>query len=599
MIAVALWLDPQVAHGARPHLGWPLEIEGSQYAPVAWTDIAGWNDDDHLQAFDAFRTSCKPIAAQTSDLKSSESKALGGSLRDPCRAARTADVSDDTKARVFFEDNFQPLRISRLGESDGFVTGYYEPVIDGSRTRTDVYTVPVYRRPSNLFVRGFSQDSPNLPNKGQVFRKIGRRKLVPYYDRAEIEDGAIAGRGLEICWLKSQTDLLFTQIQGSARVHLEDGSTLRINYDAYNGYPYTAVGRLLIERNIIPKDQMSMQRIRQWMEENPEGANELRRQNRDYVFFHEVQLSDKDEAVGAQGVPLTPGRSIAVDKSLHVYGTPFFIEGQLPIESEQSKTPFHRLMVAQDTGSAIVGPARADIYFGAGADAGRVSGRLRHSMRFVMLVPKSLDPVVRGHAMPLPDQRPSAKIARLFPQTEKDPPASSPKLAETPAVAPAKQAVKESVKDSVKSAGSVATPPAASASDPSVTQNLTGATAVPLPQPRPEIQPDPARDGAKSSASVADPAAVPAAEAPAAQNPAGAVPLPEPRPAIKSDPAQDVAPAATAVAPPAGVTEAPASPNTIAAAVVPLPEARPEIPSMESDRRSRYHRHHRRFRRMR
>ena len=229
-----------------------------------------------------------------------------------------------------------------------------------------------------------------------MFRKIGRRKLVPYYDRAEIEDGAIAGRGLEICWLKNQTDLLFTQIQGSARVRLEDGSTIRINYDAHNGYPYTAVGRILIDRGIIPKEQMSMQRIREWMDQNPDGAKELRRQNRSYVFFREVQLSDKDEAVGAQGVPLTPGRSIAVDKALHVYGTPFFIEGELPIESEQSKTPFRRLMVAQDTGSAITGPARADIYFGAGADAGRVSGRFRHNMRFVILVPKSLDPVGAG-----------------------------------------------------------------------------------------------------------------------------------------------------------------------------------------------------------
>ncbi len=146
-----------------------------------------------------------------------------------------------------------------------------------------------------------------LPNKGQVFRKIGRRKLVPYYDRAEIEDGAIAGRGLEICWLKDQTDLLFTQIQGSARVRLEDGSTMRINYDAHNGYPYTPVGRILIDRGIIPKEQMSMQKIREWMDQNPDGAKELRRQNRSYVFFREVQLSDKDEAVGAQGVPLTPG----------------------------------------------------------------------------------------------------------------------------------------------------------------------------------------------------------------------------------------------------------------------------------------------------
>src|ERR1700731_4916249 len=163
---------------------------------------------------------------------------------------------------------------------------------------------------------------------------------------------------------------------------------------------------------------MSMQRIREWMDQNPDGANELRRQNRAYVFFREVSLSDKDEAVGAQGVPLTPGRSIAVDSSLHVYGTLFFIEGQLPIDSAQSKTPFRRLMVAQDTGSAITGPARADIYYGAGSEAGRISGRFRHNMRFVMLVPKSLDPLARGRKMPLPDPRPSEKIAKLYPQTD-------------------------------------------------------------------------------------------------------------------------------------------------------------------------------------
>jgi membrane-bound lytic murein transglycosylase A len=424
IVAAALSLWPFAAHAARQHrphlpypqLDWPFELAGGQYSPVAWGDIAGWYEDDLLPAFNAFRASCKPIAAQGKP--ATEPKALGLSLRDPCRAARTAEISDAARARAFFEAQFVPLRISRLGEAEGFVTGYYEPVIEGSRTQTDVYTVPVYRRPSNLFVRGVRADAVGLPNKGQVFRKIGRRKLVPYYDRAEIEDGAIAGRGLEICWLKNQTDLLFTQIQGSARVRLEDGSTLRINYDAHNGYPYTPVGRILIERNIIPRDQMSMHRIREWMEQNPDGANELRRQNRSYVFFREVALSDKDEAVGAQGVPLTPGRSIAVDRSLHVYGTPFFIEGELPIQSEQSKTPFRRLMIAQDTGSAIVGPARADLYFGAGADAGKVSGRLRHGMRFVMLVPKSLDPLARGHAMPVPAERPSAKIAKLFPQTD-------------------------------------------------------------------------------------------------------------------------------------------------------------------------------------
>ncbi len=402
---------------------WPLEISGSQYVPLKWSEVIGWSDDDPLPAFKTFRDSCKSIAAQTKP--SADNKALGTSLRDPCKIARESDISNTAGAREFFEQNFVPLQISRIGEDAGFVTGYYEPVVDGSRTKSDLFQVPLYRRPSNLFVRGFSQASTSLPNKGDVFRKIGRRKLVPYYDRAEIEDGAIAGRGLEVVWLKSETDLLFIQIQGSARVRVQDGSVVRLNYEAHNGYGYTPVGRVLIERGIIPKEQMSMQKIREYMEQDPDAAKELRRQNRSYVFFREVQLSDKDEAVGAQGVPLTAGRSIAVDKSLHVYGTPFFISGDLPIESEKSNTPFRRLMVAQDTGSAIVGPARADIYFGAGVDAGRVAGRLKNAAQFAMLLPRSLDPVARGKTMPLPADRPSERIAKLFPRKDSAQPATA------------------------------------------------------------------------------------------------------------------------------------------------------------------------------
>jgi len=441
-----------------PQLELPLAINNSQYIPLAWSDVPGWSEDDHFAALQTFRASCRPIAAQDAASMPPDSRALGASLRDPCREARASGITDAAKARAFFEQNFTPLRISRLGEGEGFVTGYYEPVIQGSREANEVYNIPLYRRPSNLFVKGYNQASADLPNKGPVYRKIGRRKLVPYYDREQIEDGAIEGRGLEICWLKSQTDLLFSQIQGSARVELDDGSTLRINYDSYNGYPYTPVGRILIDRGIIPKEQMSMQKIREWMEANPNEADEVRRQNRSYIFFREVPLSDKDEAIGAQGVPLTPGRSIAVDKSLHVYGTPFFIQGELPIDSATAKTPFHRLMIAQDTGSAIVGPARADLYFGAGADAGKVSGRLRHNMRFVMLVPKSLDPGARARRLPLPDPRPSAVIAKLFPQTL---PKDTPKV-------------------------QAAAPPAASAA---VAQASTTGAVIAQPVPLPEARP--------------------------------------------------------------------------------------------------------------
>ena len=446
-------------HPPRP---WPLEFPNAQYLALRWSEVDGWADDDLLPAFRTFRVSCQPIAGERGALASP--RTLGTSLREPCRAARNADIKTSADARGFFERHFVPLQISKLGETDGFVTGYYEPVLEGSKTPTDVFNVPVYRRPSNLFIRGVQQDGP-APNGGKVFRKIGRRKLVPYYERAEIEDGAIAGRGLEICYLKDQTDLLFMQIQGSGRIKLTDGTTLRLNYDAHNGQPYTPVGRILIERNIIPREEMSMQRIREWMEANPDGANELRRQNKSYVFFREVKLNDDDEAVGGQGVPLTPQRSIAVDHSLHLYGTPFFITGKLPIESEKSPTPFHQLMIAQDTGSAIVGPARADLYFGAGPDAARIAGRLKNNIRFAILVPKALDPSPGARRMGLPEPRPSETIAKLFPPKPPAPQAAAPTAAQPTTTAPT--------------------------TEKSATTNV--ATAVPLPQARPASAPEKTR----------------------------------------------------------------------------------------------------------
>lgn len=397
------------SRGGEPSL---LLFPESQYEPLSFAEVPGWADDDHAAALGTFAASCSRIAAVRAS--AAESRPIGTSLRAPCAALRHEKVTGGVQARAFFERHFVPVRISRLGEPEGFVTGYYEPIVEGSRTQSDAFPVPVYRRPSNLFVRGFRQKDASLPNRGEVFRKVGRRKLVPFHDRGEIEDGALAGRKLEMAWLKSQTDLLFMQIQGSARIRFEDGSMLRVNYDAHNGYPYTPVGRVLIERGIVPREEMSMQRIRQWMEDNPEGARELRRQNRSYIFFRELKLGDDDGPVGAQGVHLTAGRSLAVDRALHVYGTPFFIEGELPVGADGRNAPFRRLMVAQDTGSAIVGPARGDIYFGAGTEAGRLAGRLRHPIRFVMLLPKEIDPVAATRAMPLPEPRPSQAIAKAL-----------------------------------------------------------------------------------------------------------------------------------------------------------------------------------------
>jgi membrane-bound lytic murein transglycosylase A len=195
-------------------------------------------------------------------------------------------------------------------------------------------------------------------------------------------------------------------------VRLEDGLIMRVNYAAHNGLPYTPIGRVLIERNLVPREEMSLDRIRKWMNDNPDQAKELRSKNQGFVFFRISGLADESEPAGGEGVHLTPGRSIAVDRPLHAYGTPFFFEADLPIDGAAAKTPWRRLTIAQDTGSAIVGPARADIYFGAGEEAGRIAGRVRQAARVAMLVPRSIDPVEAGAQMPLPRPKPALVAAK-------------------------------------------------------------------------------------------------------------------------------------------------------------------------------------------
>ncbi|MBM3527551.1 MAG: lytic transglycosylase [Alphaproteobacteria bacterium] len=377
----------------------PFKMADTQFVPVAFSDIEGWSDDDHDAAFHAFLKSCRAILRSSASTR--EARPLLAALYTACRTASDVKLRKPGDARAFFETNFRPVRISPLGETDGFLTGYYEPIVEGTRKKTDEFKYPLYRKPPTLLPGGkmlaASYSAQKKSKKGG-----GKRRLVQFHDRAAIDDGVLSGRNLEICYLKDPIDAFFIHIQGSVRVRLDEGKTLRLNYLAQNGHPYVAVGRFLIERKIVPKDEMSMDRIRQWMEANPDEGRELRRRNKSYIFFRETDLADDQEPSGAQGVPLTPGRSIAVDRNLHIYGTPFFIEATLPIETEQPTTPFRHLMVAQDTGGAIIGPARADLYFGAGDEAGSISGRMRHPGRFVMLFPNDIDPVAAGATMPLP-----------------------------------------------------------------------------------------------------------------------------------------------------------------------------------------------------
>ncbi len=355
-----------------------LRIPGAQAEPLTFAALNGWRTDDHAAAFGSFLKSCKAILASSPAQRAA--RPMYGGLSQACQRAAAAGKLDRDKARVFFETNFNPVRVVPNGEQDGFFTGYYETVIEGARQRSAEYNVPIYKMPGST--------------------------ALATADRIRIEDGLLAGKGLEIVWLKNPVDAFFAQIQGSARVKLTNGETMRIGYAGRNGLPYTAVGKFLIDRGIYTREEMSMDKIRSWMEANPAEGRDLRRKNLSYVFFREVPMAKDDHSTGGQGVELTPLHSIAIDKSIHVYGTPVWIEAQLPIASEKPETPFRHLTIAQDTGTAIIGPARADIFFGVGEEIGLIAGRIKQPGRFVMLIPNGVTVANSPPPAPVPKPRP-------------------------------------------------------------------------------------------------------------------------------------------------------------------------------------------------
>ncbi|MGD9922807.1 MAG: MltA domain-containing protein, partial [Pseudorhodoplanes sp.] len=414
----------------------PLKIPKSAFEALAWHEIKGWIEDDHAEAFSAFLASCKPILRSSEKARAQRGETYRA-LFEVCGRAVAAVPLDQTGARHFFEQNFRPVKLAAQGEADGFFTGYYEPVAEGARFPSDIYTTPLYRRPPNLTTMRLRRSA----GKGKAGKRTVKRATAPFYDRTQIEEGALAGRDLEIVWLKDPIDAFFAEIQGSVRVRLEDGKVIRLNYADKNGHPYFAVGAVLIQRGIVSREEISMQKIREFMEKNPEEGKALRRMNKSYVFFRETDLGEHDEAIGAQGISLTAARSIAVDRKIHTYGMPVFVNALLPIVSEKPDTWFRRLMVAQDTGGAIVGPARADIYLGAGEEAARAAGRFKHNGQFVMLVPNELDGENLALGMPLPQPRPSgiavASVGRPQARSEEKPSsAAAPAAAATPVPKP-------------------------------------------------------------------------------------------------------------------------------------------------------------------
>jgi membrane-bound lytic murein transglycosylase A len=388
-----------------PHAsGFPFVFPETWSEAVRFEALPGWAEDRQDLTLAAFRRSCRPVLAARSPPRSAPD--VWRALRDICpRALALPEPVDVAAARTFFEAEFAPVRIARFGErieEDGFLTGYYEPEVLASREKTEAFSAPFLTRPDDLTsARGRTAGFDARSGAG---RWVGGR-FLPYFDRSEIEQGALDGRGLEIAWARDQTDVMFTQIQGSARLRFPDGGTLRIGYAAHNGHRYVPVGRVMIERGLATREQMSMDFIRTWMAENPEAARDVRWQNRSYVFFHvKGELSAEEGPIGAQGVPVTDWRTIAVDRNVHAYGTPVFISAILPTGQGETGEPFRRLMVMQDTGSAIVGPARGDLYLGTGAEAGSTAGRIRHRADWYVLLPKALAPAAA--AVPVPEPRP-------------------------------------------------------------------------------------------------------------------------------------------------------------------------------------------------
>jgi membrane-bound lytic murein transglycosylase A len=282
-----------------------------------------------------------------------------GEWRAVCEAAAALSTEDDTAARRFFEASFVPLSIGDYGSTDGLFTGYYEIELNGSRKKHGRYQTPIYRKPADL-------------GSG------------PYPTRAEIEDGALAGRGLELLWVDDPIDAFFLHIQGSGRVRLSSSRSLRIGYAGQNGQPYVPVGRLLIERGVIPRDKLTMATIRAWMKQNPEAGAALRRENPSYVFFREIT---GDGPIGAEGVALTPERSIAVDRAFIALGVPIWLEAE---ERFAAAEAVHRLVIAQDAGGAIKGPVRGDVFWGTGSVAGDRAGIMNASGRYYLLLPRAV-----------------------------------------------------------------------------------------------------------------------------------------------------------------------------------------------------------------
>jgi len=350
-----------------------------------FSKLPGWAEDDALLAFRIFRAGAAHRLAGGAELRAG--KAPTPEFVELGRAAMASRPSTQAQARGFFEAHCSPHEILPQPQAP-FFTGYFEPEVDGARQRGDAFRAPILARPADLATLPQGGTLPGAePPLPSARSRAGR--LVPCPDRGAILDGALDGEGLALVWLRDEVEVFIVQVQvqGSARVRLPGGDLVRLRYAGRNGWPYRSIGRLLIAKGAIPEAEMSLEALTGWLRAHPEEGRAVMRHNPSYVFFAlDETLSPDDGPVGGAGLALAEGRSIAVDRGIWPYGLPFFVDVERP-EPGGGWGRWRRLMLAQDTGAAMLGAGRADLFFGSGVEAGSLAGRQRHHGRLFVLLP--------------------------------------------------------------------------------------------------------------------------------------------------------------------------------------------------------------------
>jgi membrane-bound lytic murein transglycosylase A len=360
-------------------------------SPARFADLPGWSADRQGEAIVALQRSCTRILGlpETRSVGPAGYERPVAAWRPACEHALRIDVNDHAAARAFLEKYFVPFAAADNDRRDGLFTGYYEPELRGARAPDARYRVPLHGRPADLVTVDLALFKPEW--KGQrITGRLDNGTLKPYPTRAEIMSGALRDTRSEIVWVDDPVDAFFLQVQGSGRVVFDDGSVMRIGYAAQNGHPYVAIGRELIARGALTRETVSMQSIRAWLAANPDEAGKVMNLNPSYVFFRKL---DGDGPLGSEGVVLTPGRSLAVDRAFLAMGLPIWLDAEDPLDPAAR---VQRLVVAQDTGGAIKGPVRGDLFWGHGAEAAERAGRMRSQGRFWILLPRGDATTVAG-----------------------------------------------------------------------------------------------------------------------------------------------------------------------------------------------------------